>query len=132
MLCETCGKKVATVHITKTQAGASPVVESHHFCEDCADAYHKGFGNSFRSLIQLTDWYRSKLYDLLEAERPEAFKSGNEVEGGEYMGQFLSNQLNREGIEVSDDVFSMLFGDFVGSAEVYERQKRLWGAPGQD
>jgi hypothetical protein len=141
MLCEACQKREALVHLTSQQRSVSeiegkevsssePVWENHHFCEDCADDYYRKSGmNSSRDLIQLSDRYRKKLYDRLEAEHPEVFRAGDDElrQVAEIMSEFLRKELKREGVELNEDGFGMLFGRFIGSAEFYERSRRHGG-----
>jgi hypothetical protein len=132
MLCEMCQKKTATVHfnISRAEIGESspPVKTEYHYCEECADEYYKKSGmNAFRDLMQLSNRYRSKLYDILEAKQPEVFRAGNERRGAEAMRRFLWDQLTQEGVKLEEDVFGMLFHGFVGSSEFYERRRRLFG-----
>jgi hypothetical protein len=131
MFCEVCHQKEAMVHLSgsRTAAGEStpPVKFERHFCEDCHDEYCKTQGmNSSRDLIQLSERYRSKLYDLLEAQHPEVVRAGDDKlgEAAEAMEKFLRAQLKQEGIEVNEDGFAMLFGPFIGSAEFYDRCDR--------
>ena len=82
MFCEACHQRVATVHLTTTVhagwLGQEPGTQrEQHFCEQCADSYFSctpGM-NSARGLICLSDSYRARLYDLLEAVHPEAFNN---------------------------------------------------------
>ena len=102
------------------------------FCEDCADKYFASMPgmNASRDLIQLSDRYRSKLYDLLEVEHPEVFQRGDNdhlFECANIMGKFLFEQLKREGVELNEGGFGMLLGGFIGSAEYYERCDRREG-----
>jgi hypothetical protein len=136
MLCEVCQEQEATVHLTMEKRfdsdiegnaveSSESVLEEHHFCEDCADAYWKKSGmNSGRDLIRLSDRYRSKLYDRLEAEHPEVFGDDELEQSAEIMSQFLREELKREGVELNDDGFGMVFGSFLGTAEVYRRREK--------
>jgi hypothetical protein len=131
MLCEMCHQKEALIHLSgkRTVAGESapPVLFEHHFCEDCHDEYCKTQGmNSSRDLIKLSERYRSKLYDLLEAQHPEVFPAGDDKlrEAAKTMEKFLRAQLKHEGIEVNEDGFGMLFGPFIGSSEFHDRCHR--------
>jgi len=80
--------------------------------------------NSSRGLICVSDWYRSKLYDLLETAHPEAFDNST-IEscrrGSELMRRFLREHLTQDKIEVNEDAFNMLLGDFLGSHHFYTR-----------
>ena len=80
--------------------------------------------NSSRDLICLSDWYRSKLYDLIEKAHPEAFDNSTTEacrRGSELMVNFLREQLLKDGIELNDDAFKMLCADFFGSHHYYRR-----------
>jgi uncharacterized protein (DUF2249 family) len=128
MLCEACHKLEALVHLTKKGR------REHHFCNDCADEYFARTPgmNSSRHLICLSDWYRSKLYDLLEAEHPEGFDySDTEAcrRGSELVRVFLRKHLAMDGIELNEDGFEMLWSDlncshhFYTRADEYKRKK---------
>lgn len=72
----------------------------------------------------LSDSYRSRLYDLLEATHPAAFDNHDSEAcrcGSELMTSFLREQLKKDGIEVSGDAFDMLCLDFFGSHHFYTR-----------
>src|SRR5215472_9699288 len=98
MLCQACQKNEATVHLTQTFYEAGEGHETgtteKHFCQGCADAYlaaEPGM-NSMRKLICLSDEYRSRLYNLLEAVHPEAFDNSTTEacrRGSELMRKFL-------------------------------------------
>jgi len=123
MFCQTCNRKEALVHIS----GVS--TPSEHFCRACADAYYRRNGmNSARNLIQLSLFYRTKLYDELELAHPEAFDN-SDVEacnrGVEVMCLFLKRRLAEDNIELNEDGFDMLLQDFFGSHLFYERADRL-------
>lgn len=78
-----------------------------------------------RKLICLSDGYRSRLYDMLEAAHPEAFDNHNTEacrRSSELMTDFLREQLKKDKIEVSGDAFDMLCLDFFGSHHFYSRQ----------
>jgi protein-arginine kinase activator protein McsA len=131
MLCESCHQRVAVVHLTQTIASAvlgdePGTVRKQHFCEQCADTYFActPWMNSARHIICLSDSYRSRLYDLLEATHPEAFDNSDTEacrRGSELMRDFLHEQLKKEKIELNEDGFGMLFGDFIGSHHFYRR-----------
>src|SRR5688572_21417824 len=115
MLCDACHKREALVHLTSTVhvegLDEPPGTEQEqHFCRECADenfAQTPGM-NSSRGLICLSDWYRSKLYDFLELEHPEAFDySTTEAceRGGELVRVFLRRHLTKAGIELNEDGF---------------------------
>jgi len=97
-----------------------------HFCQECADSYFActpGL-NSARDLICLSGSYRSKLYDLLEATHPEAFDNSDTeacLRGSEVMRSFLREHLTKDKIELNEDAFDMLLGDFCGSHHFYTR-----------
>jgi len=121
------------VHLTKTvhQANADMkpgTEEKQHFCEQCAHDY---FGNTpgmsaMRDLICLSDSYRSRLYDQLEAAHPEAFNDDEDPESmaraANAMNTFLREQLKKERVEVSEEVFKMLYCDFIESHHFYTRR----------
>ena len=147
MLCERCKKREATVHLTKTsqefeaEEGVDPEtvdlaaipkdVTEHHFCEECADKYFASTPgmNSARGLICLSDVYREKLYDKLEAELPEIFIENDDnvlmEKRADRMAEFLHEELKREGIEVNEDAFGMLFSDLFCTYHFYDRQERF-------
>ena len=78
-----------------------------------------------RKLICLSDSYRSKLYDLLEAAHPEAFDNHDAEsarQGSELMTNFLREQLKKENLEIAGVAFDMLCLDFFGSHHYYTRQ----------
>ncbi len=80
--------------------------------------------NSSRGLIVLSDSYRSKLYDLLEATHPEAFDNSDIeacLRASELMRNFLRDHLTKDKIELNDDAFDMLCFDFYGSHHFYSR-----------
>jgi len=122
MFCEACHLREATVHLTTTVHAVSLGQEAGtqraaHFCEQCADNYFSctpGW-NSARGLICLSDSYRSKLYDLLEAVHPEAFDNKDAEacrRGSEFMRDFLREHLKKDKIELNEDAFDMLCGEF--------------------
>jgi protein-arginine kinase activator protein McsA len=131
MLCESCHQRDAVVHLTTTVEaeglGQEPGTQrEQHFCEQCADTYFACTPdmNSMRHLICLSDSYRSKLYDLLETVHPEAFdNSSTEAceRGSELMRRFLREHLTKDKIELNEDGFEMLCGDFLGSHHFYTR-----------
>jgi protein-arginine kinase activator protein McsA len=132
MLCEVCQQKVATVHLTTIfrrvgQDKAPTTPREQHFCEECADTYYAQTPgmNSSRKLICLSDFYRFKLYDLLEAAHPEAFDNSTTEacrKGSELMCKFLREHLTNDGIELNEDGFKMLCSDFFGSHHFYTRE----------
>ena len=82
--------------------------------------------NPFRRCICLSADYRSCLYDRLAAVHSEVFKSVEDPhlqqKIGTIMNDFLRQQLKSDNIEVNEDVFGMLFLDFIGSRDFYLRQ----------
>jgi protein-arginine kinase activator protein McsA len=123
MLCQSCKTKEALVHIS---TGSTPRQQrSKHFCHDCADAYYVRTGmNSSRDLVRLSDFYRSKLYDELEVEHPEAFDNSDDkacLRGSDVMRRFLKNRLTKDNIKLNRDGFEMLCLDFFGSHHFYDR-----------
>lgn len=149
-LCEICHKREAVVHLTTTETyyavevpiepeipltigDKAPIslqgpetVKEQHFCKECADAFYASTPglNSSRDLICLSDWYRSKLYDLLEAESPEAFDNsdGEACErGSDLMREFLRKNLTKAGLEMNGDAFEILCADFFCSHHFYDR-----------
>jgi protein-arginine kinase activator protein McsA len=131
MLCEACQQREAMVHLGRAVPDGvpeadQPPVWKHHFCEECADAFFARTPgmNSSRNLICLSDWFRSKLYDLLEAHHPEAFEGSDSAaccRSSEVMRRVLREQLVKAKLEMSDDAFEMLCGDFFGSHHFYTR-----------
>jgi hypothetical protein len=132
-----CHQREATVHLTQTfykaVAGHEPGTQKQHLCQDCADAYFActpGM-NSMRGLICLSDEYRTRLYDLLEKTRPEAFDnhdSESSRRGSKLTREFLCEQFKKEHIDVNEDVFDMLChsfwsGEFYARAEKYTKKK---------
>jgi len=129
MLCQTCKKKEALVHISTGSTARERNRKGKHFCRGCADAYYVRSGmNSSRDLIRLSEFYRSKLYDELEAKHPEAFdNSDNEacLRGTEIMCRFLKQRLTKDNMKLNNDAFEMLCHDFFGSRYFYERVEKL-------
>jgi protein-arginine kinase activator protein McsA len=131
MLCDACHQREATVHLTTTvhAEGLDQTLgtqQEQHFCRDCADEYFAGTPgmNSSRDLIGLSDWYRSKLYDLLEAAHPEALDNSTTEacrKSSELMRSFLREHLTKDKIELNNDAFDMLARDFFGSHHFYSR-----------
>jgi len=131
MFCEACHQREAIVHLTTTAygegLGQEPMIErAQHFCGQCADTYFSctpGM-NSSRGLICLSDSYRSKLHDLLEATHPEAFDNKDAEtcrQMSALMEEFLREHLKKDNIEVNDDAFGMLCQDFFCSHHFYSR-----------
>jgi hypothetical protein len=80
--------------------------------------------NADRRLICLSDWYRSKLYDLLEATHPEPFDNHDSeacIRGCDVMRKSLQKQLKKENLQVSGDAFEMLCQDFFTTHNFYAR-----------
>jgi hypothetical protein len=101
--------------------------QQQHLCETCADAYFASTPgmNSSRGLICLSDSYRSRLYDLLEATHPEAFDNEDADacrRASEMMRQFLLEHLKKDKVELNEDGFDMLCQDFFCSHHFYTRQ----------
>jgi len=124
MLCDACHQREALVHLTSIVGGDTQ--KKQHFCRECADEFFARTPglNSSRGLICLSDWYRSKLYDLLEVEHPEAFDySTTEAcrHGSELARSFLKRHLVESGIELNDDGLMMLWSDFNCSHHFYTR-----------
>jgi len=84
--------------------------------------------NSSRDLIQLSSLYRSKLYDALEKEHPEAFDNST-IEacdrGSKLMRRFLRKHLSKDNIKLNADGFEMLCLDFFTTRHFYERSDRV-------
>jgi protein-arginine kinase activator protein McsA len=126
MLCQACKKRDALVHFSL----GSSRRKQKHYCRECADRYYARTPgmNSARDLIRLSTFYRSKLYDELEARHPEAFDNSDReacVRGSELMRGFLKKRLTKDGITLNHDGFDMLCRDFFCSHHFYERADRL-------
>lgn len=130
-LCEVCHKRLTAVLITTAEAD---VERRQGFCRECYDDYcaRTPGMNASRQLICLSDGYRSKLYDLLEAAHPEVFDNSNATAswlGSRVMREFLREHLTKDGIELSEDGFEMLWMDFSYTrhfderADAYRRKK---------
>ena len=128
ILCQVCKEREAVVHISPTRSLKSR--RTKHFCRQCADEYWARTPgmNADRGLIQLSNFYRSKLYDLLQKQHPEAFDNST-VEacrnGSELMRRFLRRRLNEDNIKVTGDAFEMLCNDFSFSHHSYKRGDQL-------
>ena len=119
------------VHLTATVGGENlgqqpGTQREQHFCQECADSYFACMPgmNSMRHLLCLSDSYRSKLYDLLEIAHPEAFDNSDTEacrRGSELMRNFLREHLTKDKIELNEEAFDMLCGDFFGSHHFYSR-----------
>lgn len=114
MNCESCHQRLATVHMTRVIVACGDVPETRqemHFCEQCADDFNACTPgrNQMRGLISLSDFYRSKLYDLLETSYPAAFEVWDElapeaqIERVNSIQTFLREQLKKDGIELNGD-----------------------------
>ncbi|MCG7936831.1 MAG: hypothetical protein JAY68_19495 [Candidatus Thiodiazotropha taylori] len=135
MLCEKCKNREALVHLGSSKENENSDSESEfkwerHFCKDCADDYYAQTPglNASRDLISLSDWYRSKLYDLLEEKHPEAFDYSDTdacQQSGELTRAFLRKQLKMNGIELNDDGFEMLWLDLNCSSHFYKRADEI-------
>jgi hypothetical protein len=135
MLCEKCQQREALVHLIKS--GEREDADEHqsqtnecHFCKNCADAYFASTPgrNAERGLICLSDRYRSKLYDQLEATHPEAFDNHDGEacrRGSNMMRKFLRQQLKKDNVQVRGDAFEMLCLDFFCSYHFYDRINEL-------
>jgi hypothetical protein len=161
MMCEICQKKEAVVHLsTQTRTfttdklidaeledlgpvnleddQADVAKEERHFCEDCADAYYASTPgmNAQRSLICLSDFFRTRLYDRLEADHPDAFYDGDDhqtlARAMETITEFLRRELEEAGIGINDDAFGMLLSDFCCSWHFYERRDEVKKRRGDD
>ena len=80
--------------------------------------------NSARDLIELSDFYRSKLYDELEAKHPEAFDNSTDeacLRGSEVMRSFLKKRLTKDNVKLNTDGFEMLCHDLFCSRHFYDR-----------
>jgi protein-arginine kinase activator protein McsA len=122
MLCDSCHQREARVHLTTIVDGDARQVQ--HFCMECADDFFSRTPgmNSSRDLICLSDWYRAKLYDLLETAHPEAFDNSTTEacrRGSKLMRRFLREHLTKAKLELNDDAFEMLLGDFFSSRHFY-------------
>jgi hypothetical protein len=137
MLCEMCHEKPATVHLTENRMAvderSAPSMSERHFCEGCADRYFasRPETNPLRGLIQLSDDYRSKLYDELEVKHPSVFTWWRTPSGTianlTIMRDFLKERLREDRVEVTGDGFEMLRLDLTGSAEFNERRRKHSG-----
>jgi protein-arginine kinase activator protein McsA len=129
MICQTCKKKEALIHISTGSTPSEGSRKSKHFCRQCADAYYIRAGmNSARDLIRLSEFYRSKLYDELEVKHPEAFDNSDDEacrRGTDLMCRFLKERLTKDNIKLNKDGFDMLCRDFFGSRQAYERGEKL-------
>jgi len=107
--------------------GQEPGIQrEQHFCEQCADTYFACTPgrNSARHLICLSDFYRSKLYDLLEATHPDAFDDKDAEtcrRASDLMRVFLREHLTKDGLRMNEDAFEMLCRDFFCSHHFYSR-----------
>jgi hypothetical protein len=120
MLCQNCNQREALIHL----ALGSP--QQRDFCRECADNYYATTPgmNSSRALICLDNWYRSKLYDLLEKAHPEAFDNSDAEacrRATNLKCNFLKEHLTKDKIELNQDGFEMLCMDFCFSHHFYRR-----------
>jgi hypothetical protein len=131
-LCQACKKRDALVFLwtsTTSSTQAQRRRGGKRFCNQCADDYYVRTGmNSSRDLIQLSNFYRFKLYDLLEERHPEAFDNSTGeacLKGSELMRRFLRAQLRKDKLKLTGDAFEMLCHDFFGSHHFYDRIDKL-------
>ncbi len=127
-LCQACKKRDAVVHLGLGSSSR----KSKHYCRECADRYFARTPgmNSSRNLITLSNFYRSKLYDELEALHPEAFDNSDEKacrRGTALVRRFLKTRLTKDGLRLNSDGFEMLWHDFNFSHHFYERAEK-WRA----
>jgi protein-arginine kinase activator protein McsA len=104
MLCQACKKRDALIHLSL----GSSLRKRKHYCRECADRYFARTPgmNSARDLIRLSNFYRSKLYDELEAHHPEAFDNSEPEacrRGSDLMRRFLEKRLTKDGIRLKGD-----------------------------
>jgi|SRR5262245_16127756 len=130
MLCQSCKKREAFIHLSGGTKLSLRSRKSKHYCRQCADAYFARTPgmNSSRDLIRLSDYYRSKLYDQLEARHPEVFDNSDDeacLRGSEVMRRFLKDRLTKDKIKLNRDGFEMLCRDFFGSHHFYDRIDKL-------
>lgn len=136
-LCDVCQKREANVFFTPAidtsgAEGDSDIQQPQSMCTSCADSYYANTPglNSARDLIRISDFYREKLYDLLETTHPEAFDNHDTeacVHGSELMCAFLKKQLRKDRMDIRGDAFDMLCKDFFGSRHFYERADKFNG-----
>jgi hypothetical protein len=125
-LCQACKKRDALIHLSL----GSSRRKRKHYCRECADRYFARTPgmNSARDLIRLSNFYRSKLYDELEARHPEAFDNSDNkacLLGSGLMRRFLKERLTKDKIRVTGDAFDMLCHDLFASHHFYERVDKL-------
>ena len=129
MLCQTCEKREATVHLTQPTTTCSS--KGFHLCQDCADSLFAAGPetNHFRGLICLSDFYRDKLYDILESTRPEIFYDGDDeqqsAQASEALEAFLREHLKKDNVQLNEDAFQMLRSDFCFSHHYYARADKV-------
>src|SRR5579862_3527958 len=97
MQCESCHQRPATVHNTKIlydEAGVPKTEQEQHLCQQCADDFYACTPDlaHMRDLICLSDFYRSKLYDLMETKCPYAFDEWDGVDRGAQIERVKSMQ----------------------------------------
>jgi hypothetical protein len=131
-LCQACKKRDALVFLwtsVTSSTGTKRRRGQKRFCRQCADDYRVRTGmNSSRDLIRLSDFYRFKLYDLLEERHPEVFDNSTSeacAKGSELMRRFLRERLRKDQLKLRGDAFEMLFHDFIGSRHFYDRIDKL-------
>ena len=128
ILCQACKKREALVHISPTRSLKDR--KTKRFCKQCADEYWARTPgmNADRDLIQLSNFYRSKLYDLPKEQHPEAFDNSTMeacFKGSELMRRFLRRHLRKDNIKLNSDAFEMLCSDFFCSHHFYNRVDQL-------
>ena len=131
MLCQTCRKRDALVFISTRLSSALGTRQKpdKRFCRQCADKHYVRAGmNASRDLIRLSNFYRSKLYDLLEKQHPEAFDNSTAEacrKGSNLMRRFLRANLKKDNMKVSGDALEMLCIDFFSSRHFYDRVQKI-------
>ncbi len=84
--------------------------------------------NSARNLLRLSDFYRSRLHDELEAQCPEVFDNSTTeacLRGSELMRRFLKKRLAQDNIKLNSDGFEMLCQDLFCSRPFYDRSEKV-------
>ena len=130
MLCQVCKKREALVHLGDGTPGATRWRK--HFCSECVDRHYARTPgmNSARDLIQLSNFYRTKLYDALEKEHPEAFDNSTTeacIKGSNLMRRFLRKRLAKDNVKLNRDGFEMLCHDFFTTHHFYDRVAKRKG-----
>ena len=126
MLCQACKRREALIHLSTGATISARSRKRKHYCRQCADAYFARTPgmNSSRDLIRLSDFYRSKLYNQLEARHPEVFDNSDDeacLRGSEVMRRFLKERLTKDNIKLNRDGFEMLCHDLFCSHHFYDR-----------